>query len=118
MFTGIVSDVCTVIGVAERFVGRRFRIACGYDAGTIALGASIACAGPCLTGIETGRDERGRSWFEVEVSPETLARTTLDAWRDGTRVNLERALRLGDELGGHLVTGHIDGVAEILDRRR
>ena len=116
MFTGIVTDIGEVIGVAERFVGRRFRIACAYDADGIVLGASIACAGPCLTVVGTGRDGGGRSWFEVEASPETLARTTVGDWRDGTRVNLERALRLGDELGGHLVTGHIDGVAEVLER--
>ena len=115
MFTGIVTDVGCVIEASERPAGRRFRIACGYDAGEIALGASIACAGPCLTVVATERAPR--SWFDVEVSPETLARTTLGAWREGARVNLERALRLGDELGGHLVTGHIDGVAEILERR-
>ena len=115
MFTGIVTDVGEVIEVEARPAGRRLRIACGYDAETLALGASIACAGPCLTVVAMGRGPR--SWFEVEVSPETLARTTLGTWRAGTRVNLERALRLGDELGGHLVTGHIDGVAEILERR-
>ncbi len=114
MFTGIVTDIGHVIEVAERPAGRRFRIACGYDVRDIVPGASIACAGPCLTVVATGR---GESWFDVEVSPETLARTTLGAWRAGARVNLERALRLGDELGGHLVTGHIDGVAEILERR-
>ena len=118
MFTGIITDIGEVTAVAERFVGRRYRIACTYDADGIALGASIACAGPCLTVVQTGRDEDGRSWFEVEASPETLARTTIGNWRDGTRVNLERALRFGDELGGHLVTGHIDGVAEILERRQ
>ncbi len=118
MFTGIVTDVGEVTAVAERLVGRRYRIACAFDADEIALGASIACAGPCLTVVLTGRGKDGRSWFEVEASPETLARTTLGGWRDGTRVNLERALRLGDELGGHLVTGHVDGVAEILERRQ
>ena len=87
MFTGIVTDVGEVIGVAARPAGRRFRIACGYDAAAISLGASIACAGPCLTVVATGRGPR--SWFEVEVSPETLARTTLGTWRAGTRVNLE-----------------------------
>ena len=86
MFTGIVTDIGHVIEVAERPAGRRFRIACGYDVRDIVPGASIACAGPCLTVVATGR---GESWFDVEVSPETLARTTLGAWRAGARVNLE-----------------------------
>ena len=93
-----------------------FRIATAYDPDTIALGASIACSGPCLTVVERGT-KGNRGYFDVEVSPETLARTTLGAWRPGTRVNLERSLKIGDELGGHLVSGHIDGVAKVEARR-
>jgi riboflavin synthase len=115
MFTGIVTDVGEVLAAAPREAGKRFRIATSYDPDTIAVGASIACGGPCLTVV--GRGKAGdRSFFDVEASTETLARTTLGAWTPGTHVNLERALKLGDELGGHMVTGHIDGVAAILDR--
>ena len=89
-----------------------FTIATAYDTRSIALGASIACAGACLTVTGTGE-----GWFAVQASAETLARTTLGLWREGTPVNLERALRLGDELGGHIVSGHVDAVAEIVDRR-
>ena len=116
MFTGIVTDVGRVTSVSPRGDGARIRIASGYEAGSIAIGASIACAGPCLTVVETGRLADGGSFFDVEASAETLARTTLGGWREGTRVNLERALRPADELGGHLVTGHIDAVAEIVGR--
>lgn len=116
MFTGIVTDVGRAVSVSPRGGGARIRIASGYEAGTIAVGASIACAGPCLTVVETGRLADGGSFFDVEASAETLARTTLAGWRVGTRVNLERALRPADELGGHLVTGHIDAVAAIVAR--
>jgi riboflavin synthase len=116
MFTGIVTDVGEVLTASPRETGMRFRIATAYDPETIALGASIACGGPCLTAVERGI-EGNRSFFDVEASPETLARTTLGSWRQGTRVNLERSLKLGDELGGHLVSGHIDGVAMIVERR-
>ena len=116
MFTGIIGDVGEVVAVSPRGAGVRARIACRYDVETIALGASIACAGPCLTVVETGRRD-GVGTFDVEASSETLARTTLGKWRPGTRVNLERALRAGDELGGHIVTGHVDGVALIEERR-
>jgi riboflavin synthase len=115
MFTGIVTDVGEVLAAIPRAAGMRFRIATDYDPETIAIGASIACAGPCLTVVERGA-AGNRFFFDVEVSTETLARTTLGGWAAGTRVNLERALKLGDELGGHMVTGHIDGVAAILDR--
>ena len=115
MFTGIVSDVGTVAEVSGGEALRRIRIEASYDPGTIALGASIACSGPCLTVVDAGA-RAGGSWFEVDVAAETLARTTAGAWRAGTRINLERSLKLGDELGGHIVTGHIDGVAEILAR--
>jgi len=116
MFTGIVTDVGEVIGVEPLAAGVRLRLATGYDPDTLALGASVACAGPCLTVVARGRAD-GRGSFDVEASTETLARTTLGEWSPGRRVNLERALRLGDELGGHMVTGHIDGVARVLDRR-
>ncbi len=113
MFTGLVSDVGQVMAIEERGELRRVRIACSYAAETIALGASIACGGPCLTAVAMG-GAGGRSWFEVDVGAETLARTTAGTWRVGTRINLERSLKLGDELGGHIVTGHVDGVAHIL----
>jgi riboflavin synthase len=115
MFTGLVSDVGHVAAVEGGERLRRARIESGYDPATIALGASIACGGPCLTVTASGPGERG-AWFEVDVAAETLARTTAGRWREGTRLNLERSLRIGDELGGHLVTGHVDGVAEITSR--
>jgi len=116
MFTGIVTDVGEVLKVTPRPVGTRFRIATGYDSATIAIGASIACSGCCLTAVERGTED-GRGFFDVEASPETLSRTTLGEWAEGTRINLERSLKLGDELGGHLVSGHVDGVATIVERR-
>jgi riboflavin synthase len=126
VFSGIITDVGEVIEVSEQAAGlRRLRIACSYESDTIEIGASIACSGPCLTVVARGRalatvtGERGskkRGWFAVDAAAETLRVTTAGAWRLGTRLNLERALRLGDELGGHLVTGHIDAVAEIVSR--
>jgi riboflavin synthase len=113
MFTGIISDIGEVLAV-DRRGDTRLTIACRYDPETIAIGASIACSGVCLTAIETGRHGDGRGLFVVEASAETLGRTTLGSWRPGTRVNLERPLRLGDELGGHIVSGHVDGLAEIV----
>ena len=109
MFSGIVTDVGRVRSVAESAGGGyRLEIGTAYDTDTIALGASIACSGPCLTVVD-----KGPGWFAVDVSRETADRTTLGDWRAGSGVNLERALALGDELGGHLVTGHIDGVAVV-----
>lgn len=116
MFTGIVTDVGEVIRVTPRAVGARFRIATAYDPETIDIGASISCAGCCLTAVERGVDGN-RAYFDVEASPETLSRTTLGGWAAGTRLNLERSLKLGDELGGHMVSGHVDGLATILERR-
>ena len=114
MFTGLVTDLGRLL---ERDSGR-MRIACGYEAGTIALGASIACDGCCLTAIAatplTNDPDGLVTAFDVDVSNETLARTTLGAWRVGQRINLERSLGLGDEMGGHLVTGHVDGIAKIV----
>ena len=109
MFSGIVTDVGRVRAIAAAPAGGlRLEIATAYDTGTVALGASIACSGPCLTVVD-----KGAGWFAVDVSRETADRTTLGDWRAGSGVNLERALALGDELGGHLVTGHIDGVAVV-----
>src|ERR1043166_4461909 len=116
MFTGIVSDVGTVAAVVERHGVRRVRIDCRYAPDTIAIGASIAIAGVCLTVVARERRNGGAS-FEVEAAPETLAVTTAEAWKVGTRVNLEQSLKVGDELGGHIVSGHIDGIAAITDRR-
>ena len=115
MFTGLVTDRGEVESASQGDGLRRIRIAARYEPQTIAVGASIACSGPCLTVVAAG-PRSGGSWFEVDVSAETLARTTLGEWGPGTRVNLERSLKVGDELGGHIVTGHVDGVAEILAR--
>ncbi len=113
MFTGLVSDVGEVERVDAGANLRRLRIACSYPAETILPGASIACGGPCLTVTACG-ESGDRNWFEVDVAAETLARTTARNWKRGTRLNLERALKFGDELGGHIVTGHVDGVAKIV----
>jgi riboflavin synthase len=116
MFTGIVTDVGEVLAVEERARGlRRVGIGCSYDPGTILVGASIACAGICLTVVEAGQEGQ-RTWFTVEVAAETLAVTTASRWRRGSRLNLERALKIGDELGGHLVSGHVDGLADLATR--
>ncbi len=115
MFTGIVTDVGRIAAVSEGDRLRRIRIESAYDPASIAIGASIACSGPYLTVVAVGGCEGG-SWFEVDAAAVTLARTTVGEWRAGTRVNLERSLKVGDELGGHLVTGHIDGVADIVAR--
>ena len=116
MFTGLVSDVGLVVEREARETGVRLRIASHYVLDSIAIGASIAHAGICLTVIATGMLDNERCWFDVEVSEETLACTTLGDWGVGTRVNLERSMALGGELGGHLVTGHVDGVAELVAR--
>lgn len=117
MFTGIVTDVGEVLAVTPRAEGlRQLKIACAYERTSIALGASIACSGVCLTVVETGED-KGRTWFAVDTAAETLAVTTAGRWREGSRLNLERALKIGDELGGHIVAGHADGVAELVTRQ-
>jgi riboflavin synthase len=111
MFTGIITDLARVRAVAQAAM-TRVEIETRYPSESIAIGASIACNGACLSVIE-----RGAGWFAVEASAETLSKTTLGSWRAGTPVNLERPLRLGDELGGHLVLGHVDGVATLVERR-
>jgi riboflavin synthase len=109
MFTGIVTDIGRVRAVRDTNRDRRFDIETAYDVATIDIGASISHAGCCLTVVD-----RGEHWFAVEVSGETLAKSTLGDWAVGRAVNLERATRAGDELGGHIVSGHVDGVAEVL----
>ena len=113
MFTGIITDIGHVRAVHMQG-DLRARIGCNYGMEGVEIGASIACDGVCLTVIAKGSD--GGSWFDVEVSAETIARTNIPAtgWAEGKRLNLERALRLGDELGGHIVLGHVDGVAEVV----
>ncbi len=108
MFTGIITDIGALRDVEQRG-DLRARIGCGYDTNTIDLGASIACDGVCLTVVALGDD-----WFDVDVSGETVSKTNLGTWAQGRRVNLERALKVGDELGGHIVSGHVDGLAEIV----
>lgn len=116
MFTGIVTDMGEVLSVAERAQDlRRVTIACGYERQSIAIGASIACAGICLTVVATGEKD-GRTTFGADVAAETLKITNAGRWKPRDRLNLERSLRLGDELGGHLVTGHVDGLATVVGR--
>jgi riboflavin synthase len=107
MFTGIITDIGRIEAVEQRG-DTRLRISCGYDMSTADLGASIACSGVCLTVVD-----KGESWFVVDASAETLRRTVPGMWVEGRRLNLERALKVGDELGGHIVTGHVDGVGEV-----
>ncbi len=111
MFTGIITDLGRVRAV-ERAGDARVEITTAYDTGEFDIGASIGCSGVCLTVVD-----KGPEWFAVNVSAATMSCTTLGAWREGTSVNLERSLRVGDELGGHIVIGHVDGVAEIVERR-
>jgi len=112
MFTGIITDVGHVLAVEDRG-DKRFRIATAYDPGTIDIGASIACSGCCLTAVDKGVEGNTR-WFDVDVSAETLSKTSLGGWGEGSPVNLERSLSFGDELGGHLVSGHVDGLGRIV----
>lgn len=108
MFTGIITDIGTV-SVLEQAGDLRARISTGYDTGTIDIGASIASDGVCLTVIALGAD-----WYDVQISAETVSKTNLSSWAVDRRVNLERALKVGDELGGHIVSGHVDGVADVV----
>jgi riboflavin synthase len=116
MFTGIVTDIGEIVALTPTAQGQlhRLRIACSYDRATIADGASIACNGVCLTVIGSGVE--GKTWFDVDAAAETLRLTTAKHWTVGTRLNLERALKIGDELGGHIVAGHADGIATIARR--
>lgn len=117
MFTGIVTDIGRVADVSEREKGRRLRIETAYDPETIDIGASISCAGVCLTVV--AKPDRGSNarWFEIEAWEEALRLTTIASWQSGTRINLERAMKAGDEFGGHMVSGHVDGMARIVERR-
>jgi riboflavin synthase len=117
MFTGIVTDIGEIVALAPTAHGQlhRLRIACRYDRATIADGASIACNGVCLTVVASGV-AGGKTWFDVDAAAETLSMTTARHWSVGTKLNLERALKIGDELGGHIVAGHADGIATIASR--
>src|SRR6478752_1967432 len=109
MFTGIVTDVGTV-RKAEQRGDLRLTIGCGYDLDSVDLGASISCSGTCLTVVDKGED-----WFAVDLSGETVSRTAAGLWREGATLNLERSLRMGDEIGGHIVTGHVDAVGTVVE---
>lgn len=117
MFTGIVTDVGRIASVRHLPKGVRLRVETAYDPAGIAIGASIANAGVCLTVVELPESGSDQCWFEVEAWEEALRLTTASAWKEGTRVNLERALKIGDELGGHIVSGHVDGKAVIVARQ-
>ncbi|SIN60665.1 riboflavin synthase alpha chain [Parasphingorhabdus marina DSM 22363] len=108
MFTGIVTDIGRISAVEERG-DLRVKIACGYDMGSVDIGASIACSGACLTVVDKGDD-----WFAVDISAESISKTATGMWTEGRRLNLERALKVGDELGGHIVTGHVDAVGTVV----
>jgi riboflavin synthase len=112
MFTGIITDIGTIASV-KTLADTRVLVRSGFDPATIDLGASIACSGVCLTVIDKGSDTDGH-WFAFDVSGETISRTADGQWTEGRRLNLERAMKLGDELGGHIVTGHVDGIGEIV----
>jgi len=116
MFTGIVTDIGRVATVSELPEGVRLRVETKYDPATIGIGASISHAGVCLTVTRLPDEGSNARWFEVEAWEEALRLTSIAGWREGTKVNLERALRIGDELGGHIVSGHVDGKAEIIAR--
>jgi riboflavin synthase len=116
MFTGIVTDIGRVAAIQPREGGKRLRIETAYDPADIAIGASISCSGVCLTVVELPDAQSNARWFDVEAWEEALRLTTAGSWADGTRLNLERALKIGDELGGHIVSGHVDGMATIIAR--
>jgi riboflavin synthase len=116
MFTGIVTDVGEVVAVTPHAEGlHRLKITCHYPRASLIDGASVACAGVCLTIVAAGEDNQ-RSWFAVDAAAETLKLTTVGRWHHGTRINLERPLKMGDELGGHVVAGHVDGLATLMKR--
>ena len=114
MFTGIITDQGSILGLEQKG-DLRARIGTSYDVGGIDIGASIACDGVCLTVVALGSTPQ--NWFDVEISAESVSKTNLGGWTVGTAINLERALRVGDELGGHIVSGHVDGVASVIDVR-
>lgn len=114
MFTGIITNIGHVVAISKNG-DAMFRISTDYDVNQVDMGASISCSGCCLTVMDKGQDPNGKDWFMVQVSDETLSKTTLGSWEIGTKVNLERALKVGDELGGHFVTGHVDVVTKILN---
>ncbi|MDA0223916.1 MAG: riboflavin synthase [Proteobacteria bacterium] len=114
MFTGIITDIGCVLETKQRG-DLRARIGTAYDVSRINIGASIACDGVCLTVVDLG--SQPQNWFDVEISAETVSKTNLSGWASGKRINLERALKVGDELGGHIVSGHVDGVAEVISMR-
>jgi riboflavin synthase len=116
VFTGITTDVGELLQIEQKAEGLRgIRVGCTYDPASIALGASIACSGVCLTVVGTGR-QGNRAWFDADLAAETLRVTTAGHWQAGTRINLERSLKVGDELGGHIVAGHADGIARLVAR--
>ncbi len=116
MFTGIITDIGEVSAVEPRAEGlTRLTVACRYDPASIDIGASIACNGVCMTVVARGKDGNG-AWFAVDAAAETLRVTSVGGWRRGVRINLERALKVGDELGGHIVAGHVDGLAVLVTR--
>ncbi len=115
MFTGIITDIGRVRSVAQTARDRRYEVETAWDVSGIDLGASISHGGVCLTVVEKGSRPEGGGWFAVEVSGETLDKTTLGEWSAGTSVNLERATRVGDELGGHIVSGHVDGLGTVVE---
>ncbi len=120
MFTGIVTDIGSVLSRQDRG-DLRVRLATSYDSTTIDVGASIACDGICLTVVGKGQGDAGQNWFDVDISAETLSKTSIgtqrNGWQVGRRINLERALKVGDELGGHIVSGHVDGLADVIEVR-
>jgi len=117
MFTGIITDIGEVIAVDPRAEGlRRIKIVCSYEKASIVQGASIACSGVCMTVVQVG-EQVGRTWFAVDAAAETLRLTTVGHWTEGSNINLERALKIGDELGGHVVGGHVDGLATMVSRQ-
>lgn len=113
MFTGIITDIGTVKKIDKNRGDARFVIETAFDVDSVDIGASIACSGCCLTVVEKGK-ESDKGWFAVDVSTESLSKTNLGSWEEETPVNLERSLKMGDELGGHMVTGHVDGVAKLM----
>ncbi len=117
MFTGIITDIGTIES-AEQRGDMRIIISCRYDMATVAIGASIACSGVCLTVVDKGQRVANDGWFAVDISAESIACSANDMWAAGGKLNLERALKVGDELGGHIVTGHVDGVGTVISSTR